>query len=144
MDTVNRLELSSALLEEYLQAKQAWELERGQTIEEALELQLGSEESSKAMNKLTRRLAHITALRQNQLTTKWADAVVRGYYHNIREYMGYMDIKNSAEVLQDAKDSLREASASPLDGALKVYPVQMSPIDWVEALSMSFTMEELT
>lgn len=33
---------------------------------------------------------------------------------------------------------------SSLDGALKVYPVQMSPIDWFEALSTSFTMEDLT
>ena len=95
-NTVNRLELSNALLQEYLQAKQAWELERSQMIEEALELRLGTEESTKALNKLTRRLAHITALRQSQLASKWADVVVRGYYHNIREYMGYMDIKVSS------------------------------------------------
>ena len=33
---------------------------------------------------------------------------------------------------------------SSLDGSLKVYPVQMSPIDWFEALSTSFTAEDLT
>ena len=33
---------------------------------------------------------------------------------------------------------------SSLDGALNVYPVQMSPIDWFESLSTSFTMEDLT
>ena len=92
-NTINRLELNSVLLQEYLQAKQAWELERDGMIEKALELQLGTEESSKALNELTRSLAHTTALRQSQLANKWADVVVRGYYHNIREYMGYMDLK---------------------------------------------------
>ena len=91
--TINRLELSDVLLKEYLLAKQAWELERDGMIEKALEFKLGTEESSEALNDLTRRLAHITALRQSQLASKWADVVVRGYYHNIREYMGYMDIK---------------------------------------------------
>jgi hypothetical protein len=33
---------------------------------------------------------------------------------------------------------------SSLDGSMKVYPVQLSPIDWFEGLSTSFTMEDLT
>jgi hypothetical protein len=45
---------------------------------------------------------------------------------------------------QNAKDSLREAAMSSLDGSMKVYPVQLSPIDWFEGLSTSFTMEDLT
>ncbi|CAL1713901.1 unnamed protein product [Somion occarium] len=114
---INHLELSTALYEEYLYAKQIWELET---------------------------LAHTTAVRQAQLVSKWGDAIVRGYYHNVREYMGYMDIKSASEALQDAKDSLREAAMSSLDGAMKVYPVQLSPIDWFEGLSTSFTMEDLT
>ncbi|PPQ87130.1 hypothetical protein CVT24_010690, partial [Panaeolus cyanescens] len=58
--------------------------------------------------------------------------------------MGYMDIKSPAEILQDAKDSLRESATSSLDGAMKIYPVQMQPIDWFESLSTSFTTEDLT
>ncbi|KAI0069641.1 hypothetical protein K474DRAFT_1670752 [Panus rudis PR-1116 ss-1] len=142
--SMNRIELSNVLYEEYLQAKQAWELERDHMIEAALQLQLGSDDSARALNALTRKLAHITAVRQSQLAAKYADAVVRGFYHNVREYMGYMDIKSAAEELQDAKDRLREASMSSLDGAMKVYPVQMTPIDWFESLSTSFKMEDLT
>jgi polyhydroxyalkanoate synthesis regulator phasin len=33
---------------------------------------------------------------------------------------------------------------SSLDGAMKVYPIQLSPLDWFEGLSTSFTMEDLT
>lgn len=31
-----------------------------------------------------------------------------------------------------------------LDGSMKVYPVQMNPLDWFEGLSTSFTLEDLT
>lgn len=33
---------------------------------------------------------------------------------------------------------------SSLDGSMKIYPVQMTPLDWFEGLSTSFTMEDLT
>ena len=132
---VNRMELSQALTQEYLAAKQAWELERDDMIKNA---------KGDDLDALTRRLAHITAIRESQLASKYADAVVRGYSHVIRQYLGYMDIKTPAETLQDAKDSLRESATSSLDGSMKIYPIQMSPIDWFQSLSTSFTMEDLT
>ena len=132
---VNRMELSQALMQEYLAAKQAWEHERDDLIKAA---------KGKDLEALTRRLAHTTAIRESQLASKYADAVVRGYSHVIRQYLGYMDIKTPAETLQDAKDSLRESAMSSLDGSMKIYPIQMSPIDWFQSLSTSFTMEDLT
>jgi len=132
---VNRMELSQALTQEYLAAKQAWELERDDMIKKA---------KGQDLDALTRRLAHITAIRESQLASKYADAVVRGYSHVIRQYLGYMDIKTPAETLQDAKDSLRESAMSSLDGSMKIYPIQMSPVDWFQSLSTSFTMEDLT
>ncbi|KIM38832.1 hypothetical protein M413DRAFT_29778 [Hebeloma cylindrosporum] len=132
---VNRMELSQALTQEYLAAKQAWELERDDMIKNA---------KGEDLDALTRRLAHITAVRESQLASKYADAVVRGYSHVIRQYLGYMDIKTPAETLQDAKDSLRESAMSSLDGSMKIYPIQMSPVDWFQSLSTSFTMEDLT
>ncbi|THH31771.1 hypothetical protein EUX98_g2429 [Antrodiella citrinella] len=142
--TVNRMELSNALMQEYLEAKQAWEVERDSMIEEALLLKVGTEASKTALNNVTRKLAHTTAVREAQLAAKYSDAVVRGYSHNVREYVGYLDVKSAAEALQDAKDALREAAMSSLDGSLNVYPVQMTPIDWFEGLSTSFKLEDLT
>ncbi|KAJ7092313.1 hypothetical protein B0H15DRAFT_905677 [Mycena belliarum] len=143
-NTLNRIELSELLMNEYLYAKQDWEVERDGLISQASQADLGTPESQKALNDLTRKLAHITATRQAQLAAKYSDAVVRGYSHTVREYMGYLDIGSPAEALQNAKDSLREAAMSSLDGSMKIYPVQMSPLDWFEGLSTSFTMEDLT
>lgn len=67
-----------------------------------------------------------------------------GYSHTIRQYLGYMDIKSPAELLQDVKDSFRESSASFLDGSMKVYPIQMFLVDWYRSFSTPFTMEDLT
>ncbi|KAJ7114588.1 hypothetical protein C8R43DRAFT_1113155 [Mycena crocata] len=143
-ETLNRIELSELLMNEYLYAKQDWEVERDALIKQASQADMGTPESQKALNDLTRKLAHITATRQAQLAAKYSDAVVRGYSHTVREYMGYLDIASPAEALQNAKDSLREAAMSSLDGSMKVYPVQMTPLDWFEGLSTSFTMEDLT
>ena len=134
---VNRMELAEALMEEYLAAKQVWELERDTMIKNA-------RAKNEDMEDVTRKLAHITSIREAQLAAKHADAVVRGYSHTIRQYLGYMDVKSPSEMLQDAKDAFREAATSSLDGAMNIYPVQMSPIDWFQGLSTSFTMEDLT
>ncbi|KAF7336381.1 ZnMc domain-containing protein [Mycena venus] len=143
-ETLNRIELSELLMNEYLYAKQDWELERDNMINNATQADVGTPEAQRQLNALTRQLAHITDTRQTQLASKYADAVVRGYSHTVRRYMGYLDIADPAEALQDAKDSLREAAMSSLDGSMSVYPVQMTPLDWFEGLSTSFTMEDLT
>ncbi|KAF7341730.1 ZnMc domain-containing protein [Mycena sanguinolenta] len=143
-ESLNRIELSELLMNEYLYAKQDWEIERDNLIMQATQADVGSPEAQKALNDLTRRLAHITDTRQAQLAAKYADAVVRGYSHTIRQYMGYLDIASPAEALQDAKDSLREAAMSSLDGSMSIYPVQLTPLDWFAGLSTSFTLEDLT
>ncbi|THH32074.1 hypothetical protein EUX98_g2088 [Antrodiella citrinella] len=142
--SVSRMELSNMLMQEYLEAKNAWEAERDQMLSKALKLKLGSAESNDALNDLTRELVHTTAAREAQLAAKYTDAVVRGYSHNVREFVSYLDVKSPAETLQEAKDSLRESSMSSVDGSLRVYPVQMTPINWFEGLSTSFTLEDLT
>ncbi|KAJ7069144.1 hypothetical protein C8F01DRAFT_977064, partial [Mycena amicta] len=134
-ETLNRIELSELLMNEYLYTKQDWELERDRLINQA---------TQRSLNALTRQLAHITDTRQAQLASKYADAVVRGYTHTVRQYMGYLDISNPAEALQDAKDSYREAAMSSLDGSMNVFPVQLTPLDWFVGLTTSFTLEDLT
>jgi hypothetical protein len=92
----------------------------------------------------TRQLAHIRSIQEAQLAAKHADTVVPGYSHTIRQYIGYIDIKSPAEMLQDSKDAFGEAATSSVDGAVNIYAVQMFPIDWFQGLSTSFTMEGLT
>jgi hypothetical protein len=103
---VNRMELAEALMEEYLAAKQVWELERDAMIKNA-------RAKGEDMEDVMRKLAHITSIREAQLAAKHADAVVRGYSHVIRQYLGYMDIKSPSEMLQDAKDSFAKLPPVP-------------------------------
>ncbi|KAJ7870647.1 hypothetical protein B0H14DRAFT_3573861 [Mycena olivaceomarginata] len=111
---LTRLEVSQVLTNEYLYAKQSWELERDMLINNASRGDLGTKESKKALDEVTRQLAHITATRPGTACS------------------------------QDAKDALRESSSSSMDGSMKIYPVQLSPLDWFEGLSTSFTLEDLT
>ncbi|KIM41608.1 hypothetical protein M413DRAFT_27918 [Hebeloma cylindrosporum] len=122
---------SYTLREKYLAAKQAWDLERDDMIKNT---------EGEDLDALTRRLAHITAIRESQSASKYADAVVCAYSHVFRQYMGYMDLKTLktlAEALRDAKDALRESAMSSLDGSVKIYPVQMLLVDWFQGLSDS-------
>ncbi|KAJ1021939.1 hypothetical protein NDA16_003701 [Ustilago loliicola] len=96
------------------------------------------------MEKLTRKLAHVTGTQNAILSNKYANAVVRGYTHTVRELLGHLDVRTTAEVLQDAKDSVRESALSSLFTASSVYPVQMQSADWFEALDTGFTREDLS
>ena len=52
----------------------------------------------KEMEKLTRRLAHITGTQNAILSNKYANAVVRGHTHTVRELLGHLDIRTTAEI----------------------------------------------
>jgi len=60
-----------------LAAKQGWELKRDTMIENA-------RTKNEDMEDVTRKLAHVTSIREAQLAAKHADAVVPGYSHTVR------------------------------------------------------------
>lgn len=136
---MTRMEFSNTLTMEYLGAKQKWELDRDAQMQEA-----EAKNDPKEMEKLTRKLAHITGTQNAILSNKYANAVVRGHTHTVRELLGHLDIRTTAEMLQDAKDALRESALSSLYTASSVYPVQMEPTDWFQALDTGFTIEDLS
>jgi hypothetical protein len=70
-------------MQEYLSAKQAWELERDNMIKSA---------TPDTLDEVTQTLLHITAVCEAQLASKYADVVVGGYSHVIRQYLSYLDI----------------------------------------------------
>ncbi|KAH8826792.1 hypothetical protein DL96DRAFT_1801670 [Flagelloscypha sp. PMI_526] len=151
--TLNRVELSELLMKEYLFAKKDWEMERDALIKQISQIDLGTPESRKASKELARKLSHVTAVRKAQLASKYSEAVVHGFLHTVREYMGttkthrhysYMDILAPPVALQNAKDALHEASTSSADGSAKIYPVQMQPLDWFKGLSTNFQLGDLT
>jgi len=107
MDTprgMTRMEFSETLMQAYLRDRQAWEEEKDKMISESTRL---AATDPRAMNELTRRLAHISALQDAKLSAKYGDAVIRSHSHTVRGLMGHLDIKTAAESLQDATDSFQ-------------------------------------
>lgn len=49
---------------------------------------------------VTRKLVHVTAAQQNKLSMKYADAVVRGYSHVVREALGQLGEQRLYYILQ--------------------------------------------
>ncbi|KAE8244742.1 hypothetical protein A4X13_0g6310 [Tilletia indica] len=135
---MTRMEFSQSLTKAYLKDKAKYESMRQDLINEAREAK-----DPKALEKITRILSHVDLAERSELSSKYADSVVRGYSHVVREMLGLIDVKSTAEMLQDAKDSMRESALSSLFTASKVYPVQMLPTDWFEALDTSFTPADL-
>jgi hypothetical protein len=123
--SMSRIEFSQVLMLDYLQQRMDWELTRDKMMRKAME----SGDTSK-LEQVTRLLAHITAVHESRLSAKYGDVVVRGHLHTVREYLGYLDVKSTAESLQAAKDSLRESAMSSVYGSRIIYPVLMSPVDW--------------
>ncbi|KAI0060344.1 hypothetical protein BV25DRAFT_1888300 [Artomyces pyxidatus] len=136
---VTRIEFSQTLMLDYLKERMDWELTRDKMIRKAME-----SGDTKKLEQVTRLLAHITAVHENRLAAKYGDVVVRGHLHTVREYLGYLDVKSTAESLQGAKDSLRESAMSSVYGSRVIYPVLMQPVDWFEALDTSFASEDLS
>ncbi|EPQ29004.1 uncharacterized protein PFL1_03294 [Pseudozyma flocculosa PF-1] len=136
---MTRMEFADALTQDYLDKRMQWELHRDEMVSEA-----ERQNDPKAMEAVTRRLARITGIENAKLYSKYADAVVRGHSHTVRELMGHLDVRTTAEMLQDAKDSLRESALSSLYTASLIYPVQMQPADWFQSLDTSFTREDLS
>ncbi len=62
-DTITRIELSEALMYDYIQSKQAWDLEQKAMSDETSKLKLGEGNYSEALAKLARKRAKLKAIR---------------------------------------------------------------------------------
>ena len=138
---MTRMEYSESLMQAYLNERRDWELRKDAKFREASEA--AATDPSK-MEALTRELAHTSAIEEAKIAAKYSDAVVRGYTHTVRGFMGHLDIKTTGESLQDAKDAFRQSALSSVYTASSVWPVAMQPTDWFEALDTGFTREDLS
>ena len=64
------------------------------------------------------------------LKSYWNDLVVRGYYHEVQSFLGYVDIGSTAEALIGAKGNMRAPGVSSLDLRDSTYHVYVQPTDW--------------
>jgi hypothetical protein len=138
-DTIGDVEFTGARMEMfhklnsiYLEAKAKWEKEKEEEMKK------------KNAEDYSRWLTHIAPVKEAEIQALYDDLVVRGYYHEVKSDLGYLDVKTAAEQLEDAKARMRNSSMSSLDESETIYPVQLQPLDWAEALDTNFEPEDLT
>jgi hypothetical protein len=119
----SRMEVCQKLMLEYLEASSAWKSKHSKMIQDAMHVQ--TDGRLQMLEDAAREIANTAAVENSKLSAKYADVVVRGHLHTVRECLAQLDIKSTAEFLQDAKDSLRESALSSLYGASRVLPVNM-------------------
>lgn len=123
----SRMEVCQRLMLEYLEASAAWKSKHSKMIQDAMHVH--TDGRLQKLEDAAREIANTASVENSKLSAKYADVVVRGHLHTVRESLAQLDIKSTAEFLQDAKDSLRESALSSLYGASRVLPVIMvSPV----------------
>jgi hypothetical protein len=155
----SRMEVCQKLMLEYLEASSAWKTAHSKLIQDAMHVH--TDGRLQMLEDAARVIANTASVENSKLSAKYADVVVRGHLHTVRECLAQLDIKSTAEFLQDAKDSLRESAMSSLYGASRVLPVIMvclfintitlrpeadmqTPMDWAEGLDTTFDPQDVS
>jgi len=132
--TLTRMQLFEVLNQKYLNEKQQWDQAKTQKLEDAE----NSDDPLQGLDEYSRWLAEVAPIREAEIESCFADSVVRGYYHEIKNMLGYLDISSEAEALEKAKARMRNSSMSSLDESETIYPTEMQPTDWFKGLSTDF------
>ncbi|KAF2855381.1 hypothetical protein T440DRAFT_504053 [Plenodomus tracheiphilus IPT5] len=90
-----------------------------------------------------RMLAAFAPIVDAKLEGMWTMLVVRGQYHRVRRYIGYVDIESASELVQKAKENLRASMFRSIDDTQDVWPVYMQPSNWATYLSTKFKPQDL-
>jgi hypothetical protein len=96
-----------------------------------------------ALDKYARAISEQAQDREAQIGAVWDDLVARGYYHEVREALGFLDIAMPAELLEQAKAAMRQSGLSSIDETETIYPVQLQPTNWFTDLVSDFSPVDL-
>ncbi|GHN02225.1 hypothetical protein WSM22_37140 [Cytophagales bacterium WSM2-2] len=133
---ISRIDLYKKLNREYEEAKRKWK-------EDKVKQLLAAEGNTKSLDELTRKVAVDAESVDAELDGVFFNLVVKGYYHEVKNCLAYLNIKTIAEQLEDAKSKLRMSSMSSFDESETVLPVQLQPNDWFAGLATDFTPQDL-
>lgn len=133
----SRIEIYTILNQRYLDAVSGWDESKTARMEAAQGAGVG------ALDDYARWLAETAPAVEAGLEAKFADLLVKGYYHEIRSALATLDVESVGEALEKAKTSMRASGMSSLDETETIYPVQFQPQDWFKGLSTDFQSEDL-
>jgi len=145
---VSRMAANSALTEEYLAQKLAYEQNKTTRYLAAFNEtrssgSIDAESKNAAMDRLTRELTNEAPIRLAQVDKYYDDLVARGYYHEIRRILDYLDVSNLASIQKKLKDNVRNSARRSLDGTQEYWPVTFQPANWAQSLSSDFQPTDL-
>lgn len=129
--TMTRIDLYDYLNARYTSAAAKWRDTKNARFLAAE----SAKDQEQALDEYARWLAIEAPVQEAELEAMFGDVVVQGYYHEVREMLGFLDIKSPAELLDQAKASLRASGMSSLDETETVYPVQLQPVNWFTSLA---------
>ena len=135
-NTLSRIELAKKLYQEYLEAKNAWEIEK-QSQKERFE-------AANDLDGYAHWLSHEGIVQEEILNNLYNDVVIRGHFHEVMSLMGYLNVSSASESLEVAKQHLRHSASLALDESMIVYPVTFQPTNWYEALAPNLNPTDLT
>ena len=137
-----RMQYYQELNKKYQDALAEWKTEKNEALKK-VRAEPDPEKRAELMENYSRFVATVAPARQAKLEALFADLVVRGYYHEVREILGYLDVKSDAELLEETKERMRNSKMSSIDESSVIYPVRFQPNDWFKELSTDFPPEDL-
>ncbi len=138
----SRIELFVKLNERYLNKKADWEWLKNDLLVKG-KAKAAEDGNNNALENYAKWLANEAPVAQAEIDNYFADLIMRGYYHEVKGHLAYLDVSSLSEHMYEAKSSLRHSSMSSLDETETIYPVNMQPNDWFRALNTDFRSEDL-
>lgn len=163
------IELSKKLYSEFLNKKEEWEREKSNAYEACKGQEGGAAsqvasgrtngatngaaagatlahppEAGAGLEKFAKWLSTVSPVRDQQLNSLFNDAIVRGYYHEVLTCLGFLNVSSPSELLETTKQNARNSARRSLDESMDVFPVQLQPNNWFEAMAPNLTPKDLT
>ncbi len=131
-----RMELCKRLYGLYLKAKAEWDAQKSEAYDR--------HRVNGDLDGFADWLSRTAMVKDQELNNLFNDAVVRGYYHEILTFLGFLNVCSSAEALEATKQNSRNSSRRSLDESMDVLPVQLQPNSWFKAAASNLSPKDLT
>lgn len=131
-----RMELCKRLYAMYLDGKNKWDIEKGDEYDKR--------KKSNDLEGFADWLSRTAMVKDQELNNLFNDAVVRGYYHEVLTFLGFLNVSSSAEALETTKQNARNSSRRSLDESMDIFPVQLQPNNWFKAMKPNLSPKDLT
>jgi hypothetical protein len=132
----SRMELCKRLYALYLKGKDDWD--------EQKTTEYDRRKQADDLDGFADWLSRTAMVKDQELNNLFNDAVVRGYYHEVLTFLGFLNVCSSAEALETTKQNARNSSRRSLDESMDVMPVQLQPNNWFKAAAPNLSPKDLT